>query len=111
MDGPAVVLVNVSEGTSHWVGVRLTGTRSNRDGIGASVELTTARGKTQYATVTTTGSYLSASDRTVHFGLGEETAGSIRVRWPSGAVQDVPVTADRVMQVTEPASSATAPPE
>jgi len=111
MDGPAVVLMNASELTSHWVGVRLTGTRSNRDGIGASVELTTAGGKKQYATVTTTGSYLSASDRTVHFGLGEETAGSIKIRWPSGAVQDVPVTADRVMQVTEPASSATAPPE
>jgi hypothetical protein len=43
--------------------------------------------------------------------LGEETAGSIKIRWPSGAVQDVPVAADRVMQVTEQASSATAPPE
>ena len=110
MDGPSVVLMNASEGTSHWVGVRLTGTRSNRDGIGTSLELTTAGGKKQYATANATGSYLSASDRTVHFGLGEETAGSIRIHWPSGTVQDVAVAADRVMKVPEP-SAAMAPPQ
>ena len=102
LDGPAVVLQNTSDPAKHWVDVRLTGTRSNRDGIGASIELTTSAGK-QYATVTTTGSYLSASDRTVHFGVGDATAGTIRIRWPSGAVQEMPVPVDRVTLVTEPA--------
>jgi hypothetical protein len=103
MDGPAVVLMNTSEGTGHWAGIRLVGTRSNRDGIGASIELTMGTGRRQTATVSATGSYLSASDRTVHFGLGGESTASLIVRWPSGAVQKVNgIVADRVTMVTEP---------
>lgn len=102
MDGPTVVLRNTTEPTRHWVGVRLTGTRSNRDGIGASIELTAASGRRQYATVSTTGSYLSASDRTVHFGLGDERTASVRIRWPSGVVQSAGVPTDRVTTLTEP---------
>ena len=103
MNGSAVVLINTSEGTGHWAGLRLVGTRSNRDGIGATVELTTASGRRQTATVSSTGSYLSASDRTAHFGLGGESTAWATVRWPSGTVQKVAsIPADRVTTVTEP---------
>lgn len=103
LDGRALVLMNTTASVGHWLGVRLVGTRSNRDGIGASVELTTGSGAKQYATVSTTGSYLSARDRTVHFGLGDEKTGSITIRWPGGAVQSVDgLEGDRVTTVTEP---------
>jgi hypothetical protein len=98
------VLRNEGGNRGHWLMLRLVGHRSNRDGIGAEVRLTTASGATRHATATTAGSYLSAGDRRVHFGLGAETsARSIEVRWPSGVVQrltDVP--ADQVLTVTEP---------
>lgn len=106
IDGPALLLLNTSERTGHWVGIRLRGIRSNRDGIGASVELTSASGAKQYATVSTTGSYLSAGDRTVHFGLGSETAAAITIRWPGGSVQVVDrVLVDRVTIITEAVSA------
>ena len=103
LNAPAVVLRNVTERTGHWLGVRLTGVRSNRDGVGAAVEVVAADGTTRLATVSTTGSYLSASDRTAHFGLGDNTqVKSVRVRWPSGVVQTVtPPGVDRVLTITE----------
>jgi hypothetical protein len=103
LNGPAIILHNVTRNAGHWIGVRLTGTRSNRDGAGATVEVATAGGSTQMATVNTTGSYLSANDRTAHFGLGAATrVTSVRVRWPSGTVQviDNPPT-DQVLMVKE----------
>jgi hypothetical protein len=103
LNGPALVLRNVTKGSGHWIGVRLTGTRSNRDGLGASVEVTPDGGPAQMATVNTTGSYLSANDRTAHFGLGTASrVTSVRVRWPSGAVQvvDTPPI-DQVLTITE----------
>jgi hypothetical protein len=103
LNAPAVVLRNVTERSGHWLGVRLTGVRSNRDGVGAAVEVVAADGTAQLATVSTTGSYLSASDRTAHFGLGDNTqVKSVRVRWPSGIVQTVtPAGVDRVLTITE----------
>jgi hypothetical protein len=108
--GPAYVLRNEGGNRGHWLIVRLTGRRSNRDGIGAEVRLTTASGGMRHATVTTAGSYLSASDRRVHFGLGAETsARSLEVRWPSGLVQRLTdIRADQVLTVTEPDAPAPA---
>jgi hypothetical protein len=102
LDGAAVVLRNTSPASGHWAAVRLTGTKSNRDGLGATVELTSASGRRQVGTVSTAGSYLSASDRTVHFGLGSETSASATIHWPSGTVQSSPVRVDAVTVVTEP---------
>lgn len=104
LNGHAVVLRNVTKDSAHWIGVRLTGTRSNRDGIGAAVEVMADGGPTRVATVSTTGSYLSANDRTAHFGLGAAPrVTSVRVRWPSGAVQVVEAPPiDRVLAITEP---------
>ncbi len=84
--------------------------KCNRDAIGAEVTLVTAAGS-QYATVSTTGSYLSASDKRVHFGMGQERiAQRIEIRWPSGirqALKDVP--ADQILQIDEPVAPSTPP--
>jgi len=85
---PAVVLRNDGGNRRHWLGIRLTGAKSNRGGIGARVKVVTASGLTQYATVTTAVGYLSASDRRLVVGLGDDSiARLVEIRWPSGAVQ------------------------
>ena len=100
--GAAHILHNESVTANHWILLNLVGHRSNRDGIGARVKLT-AGAMTQYATVSTTGSYLSANDKRVHFGLGVETeASEIEIRWPSGTVQVMHhVAGGRVVRVEE----------
>jgi hypothetical protein len=82
------------------------GHKSNRDAIGAEVTLVTGSGP-QYATVSTASSYLSASDKRVHFGLGKETtAQTIEIRWPSGIRQTLKdVRGDQILQIDEPAAS------
>ena len=106
-NGPLYVLRNVTPTRNHWLNLRLVGHKSNRDGIGAEIQLHTAAGK-QMATVTTASSYLSASDKTVHFGLGRETrAESVEIRWPSGIVQVLKqVRGDQTLVVDEPAPPA-----
>jgi hypothetical protein len=106
-DGPAYVLHNETATGNHWILLKLVGHQSNRDGIGAEVKAVTASGA-QFATVTTTSSYLSASDKRVHFGLGKsEAVQQIQVRWPSGAVQTLKdVRANQVLQIDEPSGSA-----
>jgi hypothetical protein len=98
-----VVLRNVSSNTGHWIELRLEGTRSNRDGIGALVHIVTASGE-QWNRVTTSVGYASSSDRTVHFGLGsQDLVGVLEIRWPSGAHQVLHnVAADRLFAVREP---------
>src|ERR1700745_576305 len=87
-------------GKQHWLVVTLRGTRSNRDGLGGRVGV---NGQTRFATpgglgarvrvngqtrfATTAGSYLSASDKRLHFGLGAAEAAKIEIVWPSGAQQ------------------------
>jgi tetratricopeptide (TPR) repeat protein len=102
---PAHFLRNAGGG-NHWIGLELEGTRSNRDGIGARVELTTAEGRKQFRTVNTAGSYASANDPRVFFGLGEEKSiERIRIRWPSGVEQALcNPPADRILRVTETSS-------
>ena len=86
--GPAHILLNKTATANHWITLHLTGHKSNRDGIGAVVKLTTAKGS-QWVTVTTSSGYLSASDPRVHFGMGESAVGRhIEIRWPSGIGSD-----------------------
>jgi len=105
-DGPVHILHNETASTNHWILLKLVGHKSNRDAIGAEVTLVTATGP-QYATVSTASSYLSASDKRVHFGLGQNaTASKIEIRWPSGirqTLKDVP--GDQILQLDEPATS------
>jgi enediyne biosynthesis protein E4 len=101
--GAAHILINRTKTVNHWLGLNLIGHKSNRDAIGAVVKLTTGKGS-QWAVVTTTGSYLSSSDKRVNFGLGTETAAqSIEIRWPSGILQTLKnVKADQYLTVNEP---------
>ena len=107
--GPAHILHNETDTHHHWLTLLLVGHRSNRDAIGASIKLTTAH-LTQYATVSTAGSYLSSNDKRAHFGLGDDaTAQTIEIHWPSGIVQELHnVPADRIMKIEEPAASTAA---
>ena len=101
--GPAHVLHNETGGANHWLTLQLIGHRSNRDAIGAVVKLGSGV-QAQFATVTTAGSYLSASDKRAHFGLGQEkSVKQVEIRWPSGTVQRLTdVRADQVLKVEEP---------
>ncbi|MGH9629995.1 MAG: ASPIC/UnbV domain-containing protein, partial [Bryobacteraceae bacterium] len=83
---------------NHWLALDLEGTESNRDGMGVKVQ--TGR-QVRYAT--TSGSYLSASDGRVHFGLGTETQATVEITWPGGKRQMLEnISVDRVLKVKEP---------
>jgi enediyne biosynthesis protein E4 len=103
-DGALYVLHNATPTQNHWLTLLLIGHKSNRDAIGAEVKITTAKG-IQMATVTTAGSYLSSSDKRVHFGLGSEKTATVEIRWPSGIHQTIKnVSADQIFQVDEPSA-------
>jgi tetratricopeptide (TPR) repeat protein len=108
LHGPAHFLRNDGGNRNHWIVLDLRGTKSNRDAIGARVRLTSAEGKVQYATVSTAGSYLSASDRRLHFGLGrEQSIREIQIKWPSGAEQIIAgPKADQIFKIVETAQAA-----
>jgi tetratricopeptide (TPR) repeat protein len=103
LNEPVELFRNESAADYHWLAIRLIGVKSNRDGIGAKIKITTSPGATQFNHVTTSVGYASSSDRLVHFGLGKEQAVKlIEIRWPSGIVQSLRgVTADRVLEVRE----------
>jgi enediyne biosynthesis protein E4 len=109
-DSAAHVLHNDTPTRAHWITLKLVGHQSNRDAIGAEVSLLTSSGS-QYATVSTAGSYLSSSDKRVHFGLGQANlAQKIEIRWPSGIRQTLKnVAADQILQIDEPAAGAAKP--
>src|SRR5258707_15071046 len=89
--------------------LNLVGNKSIEAVIGAVFSLSTAEGL-QTATVSTAGSYLSSSDKRVHFGLGrKKVVEKIEIRWPSGIRQTLKdVLADQILRVDEPVSSAAA---
>jgi hypothetical protein len=101
-DGALYVLHNATPTQNHWLTLLLIGHKSNRDAIGAEVKITTKKG-IQMATVTTAGSYLSSSDKRVHFGLGSEKTATVEIRWPSGIHQTIKnVAPDQILRVDEP---------
>ncbi len=87
----------------HWLELRLIGTTSNRDAVGARVRLT-AGGHTQLRDVRTSSGYLSQSDPRLHFGLGSTSrVDRVEISWPSGTVQILEkIAADQLITVTEP---------
>jgi len=101
--GAAHVLRNETPTSNHWLALKLVGHKSNRDGIGAVVKVTTGQGS-QWVTVTTASGYLSSSDVRPHFGLGPNAAAqSVEIHWPSGIVQTLKdVAGDRIVKVDEP---------
>ena len=104
-DGGLHILKNETRTKNHWLTLKLTGHKSNRDGIGAEIKLVTQKGA-QWTTVTTASSYLSSSDKRAHFGLGSETfAQQIEILWPSGVRQTLKnIRADQILNVEEPDS-------
>jgi hypothetical protein len=89
LDGSPLLLRNKSAATGHWLRVKTIGTRSNRDGFGARVQIK-AGGLTQTAEVRANSSFESASDPRLHFGLGNATTvESIVIHWPSGKVDQL----------------------
>ncbi len=103
LDGPAYVIRNDGGNRNQWIGLELTGIKSNRDGIGAKVKLTTEGGKVRHQMVSTAASYLSANDRRVFFGLGDEKKiREILIQWPSGIEQVISNPAPgQILKVTE----------
>ena len=102
---PAQVLHN--RGTpgrtpAHWLQLRLVGTRSYRDAVGARIEVWTAAGR-QVRWVTAGSGYLSGQSLVQHFGLGAQTqADRVTIAWPSGAeTTSGPLAADRRYVVEE----------
>jgi hypothetical protein len=108
--GTAHLLHNATNNNNHWLTLKLVGHKSNRDGIGAVVEVTTSAG-VQAVTVSTASGYLSSSDPRAHFGLGaDEHPSRIDIRWPSGIQQTLRgVIADRILSVEELSATESAP--
>jgi len=86
--GPAYLFHNEG-GTNRSVRIKLVGTKSNRDGIGAIVRLTAGTDK-QWKMLRSGSSYLSQSELVLTFGLGTHTkADAIEIQWPSGQVDQL----------------------
>ncbi|HWE87713.1 MAG TPA: CRTAC1 family protein [Terracidiphilus sp.] len=103
IDGPPVLLRNVNPDHHHWVEMALVGgAHSPRDATCATVYLK-ANGMRQRQDVQSAGSYISANDRRLHFGIGDATdAGTAEIHWPSGAVETIKLPAvDRIYTLEE----------
>ncbi|MDE0423682.1 MAG: CRTAC1 family protein [Candidatus Poribacteria bacterium] len=99
----AVLLRNDGGNLKNWVGLKLVGTRSNRDGIGAKVRLV-AGGVAQIREVKSGSSYASGSDMRLLFGLGEnQHVEKINIVWQSGATQELTaVSINQYLTIVEP---------
>ena len=107
LNGPPQILMNRTSNGNHWILLKLVGVKSNRDGLGTRVKITTAEGA-QYNHATTTVGYNSSSDKRVHFGLGAATTiDTIELTWPSGAHQTLKnVKTDQILTIREEADPA-----
>jgi hypothetical protein len=100
-NGLAMLWHNETTTQNHWITLKLIGSKSNRDGIGAMVTVTTP-GMSRRTLVHSGSSYLSQSDLRPHFGLGKETKADVLIRWPSGTVDRISsVAADKIWTVRE----------
>ncbi|MEO1618092.1 MAG: CRTAC1 family protein [Planctomycetota bacterium] len=102
-DGPAKLFRNDQTTDHHFLRLRLIGTTSNRDAIGATVSVTAA-GKTQVRTVMPTRSYLSQSERELTFGLGDATTvDSVTLTWPGEEpIEMVVESIDELIEIRQP---------
>jgi hypothetical protein len=104
-NGPARLLRNENGNRNDMLRIRLIGTRSNRDAIGAKVTVTTANGAHLDAMVKTGSSYLSQSELPLTFGLGKPANGktvNLEIAWPSGRKETINnVAADQFLTIKE----------
>ena len=105
VNSPAKLFHNISPGASHWLAIRLQGTRSNRQGLGAKVRVHLPDGRDLYNHATTAVGYASSSEPLVRFGLGvNRVAETVEIRWPVGGIQKIAnVAADHIVDITEEA--------
>jgi len=103
LGAPATLLHNVTQNNNHWITVKLKGKKSNRDGIGAHLELL-AGGRKQIAERFAGSGYLSQDDGRIHFGLGTAAkVDKLTIHWPSGQEQVLEnLTVDHILTVEEP---------
>ena len=109
IDGPPVLLRNVNPDHHHWVEMQLVGGVNRANGNKSPLDATCAtvylkaNGVRQRQDVLSSGSYIGANDRRLHFGLGNATdAGTAEIHWPSGAKETIKLpAADRIYTVTE----------
>jgi hypothetical protein len=96
------LLRNDGGNANHWITIQLIGTKSNRDGIGASLKLT-SEGFVHVEQAKGGSSYMSASDPRIHFGLGKRTKiDSLEITWPSGHMDRLTnVSIDQIITVKE----------
>jgi hypothetical protein len=96
-DGPAMVLLNRGGNGNHWLTV-------DTDSMGAIMRLVPESGPEQYVIVSTAGSYLSANDKRVHFGLGPAASVKLlEITWPGGTVQRLEnLKPDQILKITPP---------
>jgi hypothetical protein len=101
MNEPPSLLRNDATGGGHWLKVALTGVKSNRSAIGATV-VAAYGGRRQAQAVTAQSGYLSVNDRRLHFGLGAAQSADLEIRWPSGLQESIKgVSADRLVSIRE----------
>src|SRR6266851_5525988 len=100
--GPALLFRNDGGNRNHALRVKLQGTRSNRDGIGAVVRIEYG-GEKQWQMMRSGSSYLSQSEMVLTFGLGQKTSvSSVQIEWPSGQTDQLTnVAADQTITVEE----------
>jgi hypothetical protein len=103
LDGPVKLFRNITAGAGHWLAVRLHGTKSNRQGLGAVVSVTLPDGRVLYGHATTSVGYASSSEPLVRFGLGPNASvKQLEILWPGGASQKITsVMGDRIIEITE----------
>jgi hypothetical protein len=101
LNEPPSLLRNDVRGASHWLKLKLVGTKSNRSAIGARVVLRYGK-KTQAQEVLSQSSFYSVNDSRLHFGLGLEKSVDIAIRWPSGRHEELKaIAADQLIVVKE----------
>ena len=102
LDDTPTLLRNDASSRNNWINLKLRGTKSNRDAIGARIKLVTGD-QVQYREVVCGGNYLSQNDSRAHFGLsGGKVIDRIEVHWPSGATSDLTeIKANQFLIITE----------
>ncbi len=98
LEAPVELWHNISPDRNHWLACKLTGTRSNRDGIGARIQI-----GSQSNQMTSAVSYASSALDSVHFGLGAQVKiEAVQILWPDGVSQTLRnVKADQVLELRE----------
>jgi hypothetical protein len=100
-DQPLLFFHNVTEKPGNWIELKLIGTKSNRDAIGARVKVEAGK-QSQIREVDGGNGYAGQSTRRVHFGIGNATkVDRIEIRWPSGHTESVTVPINQVSYIEE----------